>query len=208
MRALIKKVLVKLELGRKSISAKIEFGRSVGSAMKDNENFVSPSPTLEELGTATDNLEIEKNKASLGNHEAVQNMYKMEFIFNMVMTNMGKYVETTANNKAAIIVSAGMKIRNTPKETQVPGQVVGIIATPVINTQTVKLKWKAVEFTVMYFIYQSTAIEGPYELAGQSTGTKFSAKNLTAGTIYFWKIEARNGKGTGPISVAMFAMAH
>jgi hypothetical protein len=208
MKTLIKKVLVKLGLARKTVPEKIEFGRTVKSAMTGNANFTNPSPTLVELETATDNLETAKNKAELGNHEAVQKMYDMEFEFDAVMTNMGKYVETTAKNNAAVILSAGMQIRNTPKGTKVPGQVVRVTATPVVNTQTVKVKWDAVEFALLYFVYQSTSIAGTYELKGQVTGTKFLAENLVAGTVYYWKIEARNGKGTGTQSDPMSAMAN
>jgi len=208
MKTIIKKVLVKLGLARKTVAAKLEFGNTVHAAMTDNDNFTSPSPTLAELKTATDNLETEKNKAELGSHEAVQKMYEREFEFDAVMTNMGKYVETTANNNAAVILSAGMQIRNTPKGTKVPGQVVAVVATPVVNAQQVKLKWGKVEFALLYFIYQSTSIDGPYELKGQSRGTKHTIEGLVAGTTYYYKVEARNGKGTGPQSVPTSAMAN
>ncbi len=208
MKTLIKKVLVKLGLARKSVPDKIEMGRSVKSAMTGNANFATPSPTLAELGTATDNLETAKNEAELGSHEAVQEMYAKEFEFDAVMTNMGKYVETTAKNNPAVILSAGMQIRNTPKGTKVPGQVVAVVATPVVNSQKVKLKWGAVEFALMYFIYQSRTIEGQYDLVGQSTGTKHTVEGLVAGTTYYYKIEARNGKGTGPQSNPTSAMAN
>ena len=82
----------------------------------------------------------------------------------------------------------------------VPAAPTGLGATPISATQ-INLAWTAPSGTVTgYYVYRGTAGDGESATALNTTAittTSYSDATATAGTTYYYKVEAANGTGNG-----------
>ncbi len=108
---------VKLGLQEKSVPEKTQFGTTVHTNMTGNPNFPTPVPTLAGLLAATNDLAaaladaVSKRQAS---QQATTVQNQKEAAFDLVMTQLGNYVETTSGGDGAKFQSAGMEVALEP----------------------------------------------------------------------------------------------
>src|SRR3569832_1409372 len=124
----MKKFVVKLNLNRKSVLMKIEFGRQVETAMTGNPNFTTPSPTLPIIKTATDDLEAAYNAAQGAGPLQTALMYEKEAEWDVLMTALGNYVDNIAKGSDSIILSAAMETKRQSTPVGVPARVINVTA--------------------------------------------------------------------------------
>ena len=55
-------------------------------------------------------------------------------------------------------------------------------------TKAVKVSWKATEGVTHYQVYRATSSTGKYTKLATTTDTSYTAKSLTAGKKYFFKV--------------------
>jgi hypothetical protein len=200
---------VNLSLGTRSVTNKVEFGRTVIEEMTGNANFATPSPSLTDIGVATDGLETAFILAQSGSHLAVADQKVAEADWNVLMTALAAYVENIAQGSESIIVSAGMKTRKIPSPIGIPAKVVNLTARPLEVAGTIRLRWKPVYGKKSYNVYM--AVEGEagtkYELVAQPTSSRITLDGLTSGAYYSFKVEAVGSAGIGALSDSARAIA-
>jgi hypothetical protein len=200
---------VNLSLGTRSITNKVEFGRSVHENMDGNTNFTTPLPSLADLATATDALENAYILRQTGAHQAVTDMHTAETDWDVLMTALAAYVESVAQGSKSIIQSAGMEAKREPVAVGTPAKVVNLKARSLDVAGTIRLSWKPVYGRGSYNVYM--AIEGQtgtkYELVAQPTSSRLTIKGLQSGAYYSFKVEAVGAAGKGALSDTARAIA-
>jgi cellulose 1,4-beta-cellobiosidase len=87
----------------------------------------------------------------------------------------------------------------------VPAAPSGVTATPVSASQ-VNVSWTATAGATSYTVQRSTTSGGPYTTVGSPTTNSFSNTGLTAGTTYYYVVEAVNASGTSAASTQVSAL--
>src|SRR6185436_5060556 len=116
------KVKVALELSRKSVGALIAFGHTVVDFCTGNSNFTTPAPALADISTAIDELTTAAAAADNGRGSVMEvtTQRVKRIALEYLLTSLGQYVETTANDPAnayplehivEVIESAGMQAK-------------------------------------------------------------------------------------------------
>src|SRR6185369_6685864 len=107
-----KKFKVSLNLKKKSVPEKIEFGRHVYDFMLlAIGTFTAPSPTLNDLKNSVDAMEKAFNNAADGGKLLTSRLHDKEAAFDTLITALGKYVDNIARGSETIIKSAGMDVK-------------------------------------------------------------------------------------------------
>jgi hypothetical protein len=201
----MKKSVVKLGLKEMPVEVKIELGRRVIKEMTGNPNFISPSPALSEIKTATDSMEVSFNEAAAGGMLDTATLHEKEEAWDKLMTALGNYVDNIARGSATIILSAGMETKKQGSPVGTPGKVYGVIATSVKSGE-LKLSWNEVYGKLIYLGYIKIEGQGDeqYKLVIKSSRRTATVTGLKSGTCYCIVIEAVGSAGTGALSdVAM-----
>lgn len=199
------KFVVKLELFRKSIPQKIEFGNGVGTAMTLAPVFAGvTNPTILELKAATQALETAAQNvdAAGGGTLLTSIMHDKEEKFDVAMTSMGRNVDNIALGDKSIILSAGMEASKEREPAQVPVAPTALSAAAGLLPGTVDLKWKRPDFGLFFNIFTSLdpVTADSWKLVGQTTKTKFTDTGLDSLRKYWFKVDAFGTVGTGPAS--------
>jgi hypothetical protein len=119
---------VVLELFKLSVSELLTFGNTAVASINGNSYFSTPHPTLSACSTALADLETAAEAAKNGDGgteaTAIQDMKRL--VVQNLLTELGHYVEDTANDptnvgqEAAVILSAGMKVKKvSPRQKRV-----------------------------------------------------------------------------------------
>ncbi len=197
----MKKHLVKLSLDKKSVPVKIEFGRHVQSKMNGNTNFVSPSPTLAELKTATDELEAAFDAAQGAGPLQTSLMKEKEAVWDTLMTAMGDYVDNIARGEKAIIESAGMETRKVKSPSDVPQRVTGVEVTSVRSGE-LDVTWTPIHEAYAYlgYIKLDSETNELYKFVIKTTRSYATVSGLRSGSKYCIVIEALGTAGVGALS--------
>ena len=207
------KAKVSLNLSRLSVAVKIEKGRHIVTSMTNNAGtFVAPKPTLASVTVAINNLETAFNNAQNGGKTLTAIMHEKEVILDDLLTQLGHYVEDTANGIASIILLSGMDLKK-------PKTPVGPLAAPANlrikitgNPGEIQLRWNTVKHTFNYVIQMAVSTDGgatysPFNEIGFSTKAKFLVTGLTSGTRYAFRVATLGTAGLSPWSNPVFAMS-
>jgi len=198
----MKKFKVKLVLGTRGVANKVEFGRTVHSAMNTNPLFTTPSPTLAMLKTATDNLETAFTARASGAHLAVAQMHLAEEVFDTVMTALGAYVDNVAQGAEDVILSAGMETRKQRSRVGIPAKVENLRGRALDVMGMIALRWKSVYGKKSYNVYMKLDGEpdSMYKLVAQPTKANITFKDLESAKYYWFRVEAVGADGIGALS--------
>jgi fibronectin type 3 domain-containing protein len=86
-----------------------------------------------------------------------------------------------------------------------PAAPTGVTATAVSASQ-VNLSWTATTGAASYTVQRSTTSGGPYSTVGSPATNSYSDTGLTAGTTYYYVVEAVNGSGASVASSQVSAL--
>jgi fibronectin type 3 domain-containing protein len=85
-----------------------------------------------------------------------------------------------------------------------PAAPTGVAATAASTTQ-INLTWNAVTSATSYTVKRATTTGGPYTTVGSPTTASFGDTGLTAGTTYFYVVQAVNASGSSALSTEVSA---
>ena len=219
---------VSLRLSERPTNDKIEYSRNIVISMTGNSNFTTPNPSLALVTTAANNTETASIAAIDGGKRKTAAMHQKEAILDNLLSQLGNYVEATANAAAAaggdaqaVILSSGMDFKRAKNKAPLP------LAPPSLSGVStvegaVNLKWKSVKYARSYIIEISNDITAggiisptlpessarafyTWTINDVCTKVKFTVGGLTSGTKYAFRIIALGtaGKGTASIPVVV-----
>lgn len=147
---------VSLNLALMNASALYTFGQSVVSKMTGNSNFSSPSPNLNEVAEALQNLQ-DSTAASLdGSKTAMALRNEHIRLVKLYLTQLGHYVEDTAAGDGGIIVSAGMSVKPPKGPTPLPDVALNLRLDKSDKQGEVILSWDKTAYARSFIIYENT----------------------------------------------------
>lgn len=198
------KKLVSLKLSKLSVPTKIENGRHYVSTMTGNPNFTTPTPTLANVTTAVNNLEIAYNNALGGGKVLTAIMHDKELIFDNLVTLLSHYVEATANGSESVILSAGMEIKG-------PGGRVARVFAVTKGKQPGELKLSTKFYSSHAYIWQMVSDPLPdeteavdpehtWEQIGVTAKASFKVEDLEIGEKYWFRVASVGKDGQNPWS--------
>jgi len=83
---------------------------------------------------------------------------------------------------------------------QLPGAPQNVQASDGTYSDRVRITWSAVSGAARYEVWRALTREGEYELLRDVTATSYDDTQVTAGTVYWYKVRAWNALGYGPFS--------
>lgn len=83
---------------------------------------------------------------------------------------------------------------------QLPGAPQNVQASDGTYSDRVRITWSAVSGAARYEVWRALTREGEYELLRNVTATSYDDTQVTAGTVYWYKVRAWNALGYGPFS--------
>jgi len=85
-----------------------------------------------------------------------------------------------------------------------PGVPTGVMTTAA-TSNSITISWTAVFDATGYYIYRSSSSAGIFTQVGNIKSNSYTDTGLTAGTIYYFKVEAYNSAGTSSQSSILYA---
>lgn len=192
---------VSLNIRTLPIPQKIAKARTIITALTGNPNFTTPSPTLEVLSRATDNLEtsaatVQSTRAKLKTDVSEQT--KNEDSFDGIFSQLAGYIQSVAGDDEAIIHSAGLDTK-APKSPSSAEPTVPQALTPTVGDHDgeVDLSWDTVPKAKSYVIQISAdpPTEKSWQHAGVSPKSSFTVTGLIPGTRYWFRVAAVGSGG-------------
>ena len=107
--------------GRKSDGDLGDFGLHIGTKMTGNANFPTPPFTMASLITATNNFMAGAAACVNGTPADTLNKNNLRAALIALLNQLATYVELTANNDAAKILSSGFSLASTSRTPVAPG---------------------------------------------------------------------------------------
>ena len=196
---------VKLGLQDQSVPEKTQLGDTVHTSMTGNANYVTPVPTLAELLAAKNALATAfatAVAARQASEQATALLNQKEDVFDLVMTQLGNYVETTSGGDEAKILSAGMQVASGRTPPAPMPKVENVAATPGDLDGECDLVWKPVKRKTNYIVEVSPDPVTPtsWSQAGLPTKSNFTVSGLVSGAKYWFRVAASASLGAGPRS--------
>jgi len=192
---------IRLNLSSLTVSEKVAKAEQIVTAMTGNASFTTPSPTLTTITTAVTDLDTaaaETQAARQTAKEKTSIQSQKEDALDRLLTQLAGYVESVAGSNEQMILSAGMDTRapGVPA-TGPPSQPQALTATAGDHDGEVDLSWDTVSGARSYVIDQSSDPVAPttWTHAGVSTRSNHTAKGLTSGTRYWFRVAAVNQNG-------------
>jgi hypothetical protein len=206
---------VKLELNRKNAEDKVTLAEDIVTAMTGNANFTTPAPTLASITTLAYNVDQKINAIAALESQLQTVRGQLDAAVDLLdagLTNLGNYVETTANNSAtstnpasAIIESAGMEVAGAPTPVGPMPKVTGLSGTAGDEDGEVDLLWNPVKRGLAAYVVQMTS--DPAASTGWTNIThatpkksKGSFTGLPSATKQWFRVAALGTAGQGPYS--------
>ncbi len=215
---------VSLRLGERPTNDKIEYSRNVVISITGNSNFTTPNPPLASVTTAANDTETASIAAIDGGKNKTATMHAKEAILDNILSQLGNYVEATANAAAAaggdaqaIILSAGMDFKRPKNKAPLPLAPAGLTGVSIVEG-AIDLKWKSVKYARAYIIEISNDITAGgvisttvpesgarafyvWSINDVCTKVKFTVSGLTSGTKYAFRVYAIGTAGKGAASI-------
>lgn len=219
----MKKVKVKLGLKSYSASEKVELARSIVTAMTGNVNFTAPNPALNVVASAATDLDNALQAAQDNGKTQKALARAAETTLDNLLTQLALYVEITANNDDAKVLSAGISVKHSSTTPQLPAAPLGVTASNTTNEGEITISWKRVKNAHAYVIELSddvaattTSANTPvisaaaaarvfisWSFADVVTKSRCIISNLASGTKYAFRVYAVGSAGKGNRSAAV-----
>lgn len=193
------KARINLSLSKLSGPAKIEKGRHIVTAMTGNSSFTTPIPTLVNVSNAINAYETAYNNAQGAGPVQTALMHEKEAILDNILSQLGNYVEITANGVESIILSAGMSVRT-------KGGKQAFTFTAISGKHPGELELHAKSIKRGAYLFEmvcdplpdagnKSSTENLWKQIGVSIQATFTVSNLSAGIKYWFRYATVNKDG-------------
>lgn len=196
--------IVKLALTGLSPAQLVERARAIIAALTGNADFPTPAPTLAAVGAAADAVEA-ADTAVLNNggkqDYLTRNLRAQEL--RDQLTLLGAYVQVTSGGDPEKILSAGYGYRKAAEPVgplPAPGNLRVVFSK--LSGQ-LDLTWDGVPGRMFYeaqWNQTDPAVEADWLPLVNQSDNRYSAKGLTPGKIYFFRVRGMGALGPGPWS--------
>ena len=189
---------VSLKLRQSTAPELLSDARTVIEKMTGNAKFPSPIPTLAIMEEVTDEYEKALSLAAMGGKDQTAIFYESRRKLELLLTQLGHYVEDTAQGSEAIILSSGMNAKKIPTNIgiQEAPQNMSIARTPLPGS--FKISWDKVVGARVYILEKNNS--GSWELLEIVPKTSVVVPNETLGSGNTYRVLAFGTSGKGPAS--------
>lgn len=190
---------IRLNLKRLSVTDKIAKGRQIVTAMTNNASFPNPSPPLNDVTAALDELaqafalvqaaksEVTTRAVSQGNAETK---------VNEALTKLASYVESVAGSDDTLITSAGMETKASRSAPTLPSVPQAVKANAGDHEGEINLSWRTVANARSYTIEATQdPANGSWTHIGIATSASRVIPNLSSGKRYWFRVAAVGAAG-------------
>jgi hypothetical protein len=197
---------VKLSLDELNISEKSQLAINIVTAMTGNATYPTPNPALAAVQTLANALTTAAAQAEEKRREsqiATIAQDEAEVALAAALTRLGSYVENTSGGDEALILSAGMAVRETGTSAGTPAAPGPVAATTGDQPGEVDLTWPrlgAAKSFVIQYATAADAADADWKFAITSTKSSCSVTGLGSGTRYWFRVAATGSAGQGPWS--------
>ncbi|HWS88159.1 MAG TPA: fibronectin type III domain-containing protein [Pyrinomonadaceae bacterium] len=196
---------IKLNFRSLTIPEKIARAQQVVAAMTGSTDFPTPSPALNAVTLAIDELEAAFNNAQAARREAKYRtgvQTEKEDRLHQLMTQLASYVESVAGGNEALITSAGLETRGAATaDSSAPAAPETLTATTGNHEGEIELSWDAVRSARSYVVERATDPEaGPWTQAGVAPRSSLIIEGLESGKRYYFRVAAVTLNGQSPWS--------
>ena len=149
---------IRLNLKSLTVTEKIAKGRQIVTAMTNNASFPTPTPPLNEVTTALDELSqayamVQAAKSEVTTRVVTQDNAGTKV--DQLLTQLASYVESVAGRNDTLITSAGMETKSSPSSPTLPSVPQALSASAGEHEGEINLVWKAVPNARSYTIESS-----------------------------------------------------
>ncbi len=191
-----------------TIIEKVARTKFIVSKTERNNNFVEPSPSLEEITESVNDLE---SKNSLLNEGSGVNKLKLKIanlFHNKIMADFTSYVQSKSGGDAVKIQSSGLDVKHNSNKSKLLAKVCNVKARPGDFSGEVVAKWKLVKGTKLYISHKSlNGLEGWISTDCTSTKVKMTITGLVSEQPIWLRFAAVNSLGHGEWSEPVRVMA-
>lgn len=190
-----------------SVLEKIEKARYIVSVMTNNVHFPSPLPDLPSVTASIDALEQAHANAQYRSPAETAIMHDKEETLEVMLNQLAAYVEFIAKGDDAIILSAGMEVRQQkgkkPQDFSVSnGKKEGEVILTTATTPRASYAW---EVSTDPFPDESSQLVNSWKPAKISTVAKVTISNLKPGIKHWFRVapivREEQAEWSDPISI-------
>lgn len=166
--------------------------QGICNGMTNNPYFPSPTPSVSDLQTTITAFLNALSKMTNGTKEDTVNKNTSRKSLEDVLKRMGDYVEATANNNLAALVSSGFPLRKTPEPLGDLPAPTGIVIEAGDVPGSLVISWNPVKGTYLYIIEYTTDATSGTGVWQRITRSKCTIviPGLTRGGLYVFRIAA------------------
>ena len=192
---------IRLNLNSLTVPQKLAKAQQIVSSLTGNASFPTPAPGLANITSAINELDsaaaaVQTARQTAKEKTSAQN--EKEATLDQLLTQLASYVESVAGSDEQKILSAGMDMRAPAVPTNAPPeQPQALTPTAGDHDGEIDLSWDTVSGAKSYIIEQSADPVTPttWTHKGVSTKSSYTAKGLTSGTRYWFRVAAVNNNG-------------
>ena len=192
--SLILAFIVRLGFYLLTPAEKVVRARSIIGSMTGNPYFPAPVPTLADLQTAVDALELAQQALPGGPDDTeIRNLREREL--DVMMSNLQNYVEFTAQGDPEMVLSSGMELRDPRSPVGILPPTETVIARPGVASGSVKLKWKPVRKSSGYRVEATEDPSQGWPMVYNVEKASLKIFGLTPGTKYYFRVATLSHAG-------------
>jgi hypothetical protein len=189
---------VSLKLRSLSGAELLKLLRSVIEKMTNNPNFPTPIPSLTSMEAEIDEYEKSLSLASQGGKDQTANFNERRRKVELLLTQLGHYVEDTAQGSDAIILSSGIDSKKIPSIIGVPEAPKSLSIARAAIPGNFKISWEKIDGARVYIVEKNT--NGNWEQHEIVPKTTYVIENETLGSGNTYRVLAFGTAGRGPAS--------
>lgn len=175
----------------------------VETSLTGNPNFLTPIPTLVQLGAGRTALETAITEAASGDHNKVVARQVAEDALDTLIVRMALYVSNTAQGDEVVILSSGFEPRKQPEAIGPLGAPKDLEARMGTLPGSIDLRWAPEYGAYIYQVYVNSkdpASEADWTLLTETTMASHKATSLVPAKHYWFRVLAVGAAGASAFS--------